>query len=530
MCGHGPRTTLVGPPNRLGRVVCGPQLVASAWRVRCFSAAYFSVPAVIRQHPPPRSHRENAAALPVAQVMSAVRYPLVAITPSTTTLAVGKVQKFTARLNNATGAPWTSCCSTWTSSNPSVLSVTMPDYGKAGADTAFVTGVAAGTATLTAETQSKTTGSLTITVSGSGGSSTTPSTPVASVTVSPASSALTIGHTVQLAATMKDASGNVLSGRPVTWASSNSSKATVSSSGLVTALAAGSTTTTATSGGQSGTAAISVAASTVQGARECDTPQPGWIWCDDFETDRTASYFEYINPNGQFARVAGVGVNGSTGMRARYVPGTSETGNLKLAFGKTPSSYFKPVDAGTANYRELYWREYVRNQPGWTGGGGDKLNRALVFATPNWAEAAFAHVWSGDPGSEQNYLLLDPASGTDAAGNLLTTTYNDLPHMRWLGQVVSQTPIFDASHVGQWYCVEAHARLNDPGASNGVFEFWINGQLQGQRTGMNWLGSFTAYGFNAVFFENYWNAGSPVTEERYLDNIVVSTARIGCPY
>ncbi len=207
--------------------------------------------------PPAALAPRDAAALPVAQAMSAVRYPLVAITPSTTTLAVGKVQKFTARLNNATGAPWTSCCSTWTSSNPSVLSVTMPDYGKAGADTAFVTGVAAGTATLTAETQSKTTGSLTITV---GGSSTTPPAPVASVTVSPASSALTIGHTVQLAATMKDASGNVLSGRPVTWASSNSSMATVSSTGLVTAVAAGSATTTATSGGQSGAASVSVSA------------------------------------------------------------------------------------------------------------------------------------------------------------------------------------------------------------------------------------------------------------------------------
>jgi hypothetical protein len=33
---------------------------------------------------------------------------------------------------------------------------------------------------------------------------------------------------------------------------------------------------------------------------------------------------------------------------------------------------------------------------------------------------------------------------------------------------------------------------------------------------------------NAVLFENYWNAGSPVTQERYFDNIVISTSRIGC--
>ena len=48
------------------------------------------------------------------------------------------------------------------------------------------------------------------------------------------------------------------------------------------------------------------------------------------------------------------------------------------------------------------------------------------------------------------------------------------------------------------------------------------------RSGLNWVGSYAAYGINAVFIENYWNAGSPVVQERYLDNFVVSRARIGC--
>jgi hypothetical protein len=33
---------------------------------------------------------------------------------------------------------------------------------------------------------------------------------------------------------------------------------------------------------------------------------------------------------------------------------------------------------------------------------------------------------------------------------------------------------------------------------------------------------------NAVFFENYWNAGSPVQQERYFDNLVISTQSIPC--
>jgi hypothetical protein len=124
--------------------------------------------------------------------------------------------------------------------------------------------------------------------------------------------------------------------------------------------------------------------------------------------------------------------------------------------------------------------------------------------------------------------MLDPASGTDAAGVLQTIQYNDFAHMRWLGAVRSATPVFDAAHVGVWHCVEAHAKLNDTGLSNGVFELWIDNALEAQETGMNWVGAYSAFGINAIFFENYWNAGSPVAQDRFFDNIVVSTQRIGC--
>src|SRR5205823_14623977 len=62
----------------------------------------------------------------------------------------------------------------------------------------------------------------------------------------------------QLTATPKDANGNPLTGRTVTWSSSNTSVASVTSSGLVSGGAAGSATITATSEGQSGTASITV--------------------------------------------------------------------------------------------------------------------------------------------------------------------------------------------------------------------------------------------------------------------------------
>src|SRR5690349_5825501 len=72
--------------------------------------------------------------------------------------------------------------------------------------------------------------------------------PVASVTVSPATASLQVGQTAQLTATPKDANGNPLSNRVVTWVSSNSGIASVNG-GLVTGVAAGSATITATSEG-----------------------------------------------------------------------------------------------------------------------------------------------------------------------------------------------------------------------------------------------------------------------------------------
>src|SRR5438876_977858 len=88
-----------------------------------------------------------------------------------------------------------------------------------------------------------------------------PALPVASVTVSPASTSVPVGATVQLSAVTTDSAGNTLPGLGVAWTSNNAAVAAVSGSGLVTSVATGTATITATSEGQSGTATITVTAS-----------------------------------------------------------------------------------------------------------------------------------------------------------------------------------------------------------------------------------------------------------------------------
>ena len=165
----------------------------------------------------------------------------VEVSPSSTTVQVGNTVQLTATLRDAAGNVLTGRVVDWSSSNTSVATVN--SNGR-------VTGQSAGTATITATSEGQS-GAATVAV-------TEPPPPVASVEVSPSSTTVQVGNTVQLTATVRDASGNVLTGRAVTWSSSNTSVATVNSGGLVTGRGAGTATMTATSEGQSGTATIQV--------------------------------------------------------------------------------------------------------------------------------------------------------------------------------------------------------------------------------------------------------------------------------
>ena len=121
--------------------------------------------------------------------------------------------------------------------------------------------------------------------SGCGGGDGIPSAPapVASVTVLPATLAIPPESTLQLTATTKDFNGNVVTGRTVTWATSDTGVAHRSPTGLVTAVAAGPATITATSEGQNGTAAVSVvimfAAVTAGFTHTCGLTMAGTAYC-----------------------------------------------------------------------------------------------------------------------------------------------------------------------------------------------------------------------------------------------------------
>jgi uncharacterized protein YjdB len=86
--------------------------------------------------------------------------------------------------------------------------------------------------------------------------------PIAAVVVSPSAASVTVGATVQLAATATDSAGNPLSGQVITWASSNSAVTTVSASGVATGVSVGSAEIRAVVAGVADSAQVTVAAAT----------------------------------------------------------------------------------------------------------------------------------------------------------------------------------------------------------------------------------------------------------------------------
>ncbi len=193
----------------------------------------------------------------LAKIVPTVPVASVTVSPATASLTVGQTVQLTATPKDANGNPLTGRTVTWSSSDNTIATVN---------GGGLVTGVGAGgpvTITATSERQSGT-ATVNVTVA-----------PVASVTVAPSSANIAITGTVQLTATPKDANGNPLTGRAISWSSSDNTIATVNGSGLVTGVAAGSVTITATSEGKSGTASITVAGALV--ASVTVTPAPASV-------------------------------------------------------------------------------------------------------------------------------------------------------------------------------------------------------------------------------------------------------------
>ena len=207
---------------------------------------------------PPMVYSINGASGPAPATPSVVQ---VVLSPLSSTLTMGGTQQMTATATYSDASVKGCTPTTWSSSAPAVVTVTSGGLASA---------TSGGSALITAVCSGVTSVASTLTVAASGPVTPPPVVPppaptIASVAISPATLTVLAGDTQQLTAMATYTDASIKACAATGWTSSAPAVATVSSAGLVSAVAKGTGSVTATCGGVvSSPVSVSVSATRVK--------------------------------------------------------------------------------------------------------------------------------------------------------------------------------------------------------------------------------------------------------------------------
>jgi len=377
------------------------------------------------------------------------------------------------------------------------------------------------------------------------GTTTASTAPVATVTVSPASANVAVGALQQFTATPKDAGGNPLSGRVVTWASGNTALATVSGSGLVTGVAAGTMTITATSEGKSGSATITV------------TSGGGTIlFTEGFEDNAFASRGWYDNTS-------------MVTTTAQHLPTGTSAAEMHFTVGSTipvQGTSARHLFAATPTLYVSYWVKYSSN---WVGSGhpyhpheflilsdqdgdwdGPSVDWLTAYIEQSYQNGGIPRLALQDNKAINTSYgappinLVGVTESRSVAGcngvveaNVVTTCFNMPPwynDKELLAPQVWFQPTPGPGYKGDWNHVEVYLQLNSVvgglGVADGVMQYWFNGTLVIDRHDILFrTGARPTIQFHQFMIAPYIGDGSPVDQYMWIDDLTVATGRPPTP-
>jgi uncharacterized protein YjdB len=317
--------------------------------------------------------------------------------------------------------------------------------------------------------------------------------PVASVAVTPASAGLLVGGSQQLTAVLKDASGNTLTGRTVTWTSSAPLLGAVNGNGLVSALVAGVATITATSEGMSNSAAMTITGGGSGGGGGGSNEPAGFRTFNDQPWSLlTGNGWNYLRRTS----------SKDDGIVADLTAPRSAPDVLRIVFttdmihDTEPSVHWISLPG----VREIYTTWWIKVSPNWQCSPAGCAKMTFLFTN----------------GAGQVYTnLYNSASGQGAPYRVgVNTEWAPYGQRIWMPNATT-TPI----NPGEWHKIEVYYRWETTsGAANGIIRFWVDGVLNGDYTNVQYpSGSFIEYQF-APTLQN-----TPSAEQyMYIDHTYVS--------
>ncbi|HET9634829.1 MAG TPA: Ig-like domain-containing protein [Gemmatimonadaceae bacterium] len=205
-----------------------------------------------------------------------------------------------------------------------------------------------------------------------------PPAPVASVTVSPTTANLTVGDKMQFTAVEKDSTGATLTGRTVTW--SSDVDASVSSTGMVTAVAAGTANIVATSEGKTGSSSITIAAPP-------PPPPPGATQTENFTGAAgplTGSWTQQRSSMGTVNRNGSGAGTGSSSIRDGFAFwnasafGSDQSSQITIAGGLSSGTQFAEVTVRASGTDNTTYNAYFFKTDGSSGSGHTELWKVVA--------------------------------------------------------------------------------------------------------------------------------------------------------
>ena len=429
-------------------------------------------------NPPPSNPTPPSAPTPPAQPPQPPppTTATVAVTFDSSSLAPGHTAQAHAIPMDSRGIELTGKGATWSASNTSVATVST---------TGLVTAKAAGSVSIKA-TVDGISGSASLNVS-------VPAPTTAMVAVTLDSTSMAAGHTAQAHAVAKDSKGNVLSGKSATWTPSNTTVASVSSSGVVTAKSVGTSSIQATIDGINGSAPLTVAAtpappppppsqSGLPAEPFFDASTGTMIYATNFDNytyamlhptcgsatpaqqiiDHAWYYCSTFTTNGQPGYDAGVVmVPGHSGQAVQfhYDGVLQESHGIELTGG---------TNTGSATSIIQHWGRLVADP------GAPRITDVVVAAKIKWIE-----LWHNDPGNNRiQFNLVDHVGGCPWYGPAYVDWgVYDMGATMCNGQQAVHPSIGDVAD-GQWHRFTYLTKPNScAGCRDGRARLWIDGQL-----------------------------------------------------